>query len=202
MSYSLANDANLKFCNCLIKRNDLRLTLNSPAYIINSVLFESVYLVNCNIYNSYVGLSSISNVSNIIEISNSLFNNSIISFKHGIESEYGNESTNMYSNCVAVNMPKFYDNVYGGIGTNTHKGSMSDVFETFYGVFDYYEDYMLKEDFATSFIGTDGKEIGLYGGMMPFSLNPTHMIMKRCNVASRSTIDGKLSVDIEIETEE
>ena len=203
-TYDANNDTNLRFCNCLIKCSDLRLALDSPAYIINSVLFVSEYLLNCNIYNSYIGLSNsyYAGAEYKIEISNSLFSNSIISFKHGIESEYGNESTNMYSNCVAINMPKFYDEVYGGIGTNTHRDSMVEVFETFDGIFNYYEEYILNEDFATGFLGSDGNEIGLHGGMMPFSLNLSYMIMKRCNVASKSTIDGKLSVDIEIDTEE
>ena len=100
-------------------------------------------------------------------------------------------------------MPKLFNNLVGGIGSNTHVSSMSEVFETFAGGgINYYEEYILNEEFATSFPGNDGTEVGIHGGIMPFSLNPSYMIVKRCNVAGKSTIDGKLSVDIEIETEE
>ena len=101
-------------------------------------------------------------------------------------------------------MSKLYNDLAGGIGSNTHVSSMSDVFETFTGggSMNYYEEYILNEDFATSFPGNDGTEVGIHGGIMPFSLNPSYMIVKRCNVAGKSTIDGKLSVDIEIDTEE
>lgn len=73
-----------------------------------------------------------------------------------------------------------------------------DVFETFWGTIINENIYQLKEEVATSFMGHDGSEVGIYGGIMPYTPRPTYMIMKRCNVAPRSTVDGKLSVDIEI----
>ena len=64
------------------------------------------------------------------------------------------------------------------------------------------EQFILKDEIATGFLGGDGTQVGIYGGMLPYSNRPTYMVLKRCNVASRSTIDGKLSVDIEVVTEE
>ena len=44
--------------------------------------------------------------------------------------------------------------------------------------------------------------LGIYGGVMPFNFVPTYNVIRRCTVAPRSTADGKLSVDIELETED
>ena len=76
-----------------------------------------------------------------------------------------------------------------------------DVFETFAGTVTYDNSYELKEEITTSFLGNDGTEVGIYGGMMPYDPRPTYMRMKRCNVAPRSTIDNKLSVEIEVLTD-
>lgn len=46
--------------------------------------------------------------------------------------------------------------------------------------------------------GNDGKEVGVYGGNMPFDLRTTTPQITKCNVAAKSTVDGKLSVDIEV----
>ena len=60
---------------------------------------------------------------------------------------------------------------------------------------------MLKDKILSNFQGNDGTQVGIYGGFLPYSSRPTYMVLKRCNVANRSTIDGKLSVDIEVVTE-
>ncbi len=80
--------------------------------------------------------------------------------------------------------------------------SYSEVFESFDGTFSFDADYSLKEEIATSFLGNDGREVGIYGGAMPYNPRPSYLILNRCNVANRSTIDGKLSVDIEVITSE
>ena len=68
--------------------------------------------------------------------------------------------------------------------------------------FSFDERYILKEEIATSFLGSDGTEVGIHGGMFPFDTRPSYMVVKKCNVANKSTIDGKLSVDIEVMVEE
>lgn len=76
------------------------------------------------------------------------------------------------------------------------------MFETFTGTFEYDASFVLKDEIATGFHGTDGMQAGIYGGFMPYDIRPTYMVLKRCNVGSRTTIDGKLSVDIEVIAEE
>ena len=86
-------------------------------------------------------------------------------------------------------------------------GNITSVFETVTSpyidvYFSFDERYILKEEIATSFLGSDGTEVGIHGGMFPFDTRPSYMVVKKCNVANKSTIDGKLSVDIEVMVEE
>lgn len=193
---------NCNLINCLIAASDIMPRINSNVSIINCVLYSSNRIQDSRIINSYV--NDISNISSsVLNASNSLFENCIFAKRHGENGSYSVSNSNTFVKCVAINMPNFYNNLVGGIGSNTHVSSMSEVFETFAGGgINYDEEYILNEDFATSFPGNDGTEVGIHGGMMPFSLDPSYMIVKRCNVAGKSTIDGKLSVDIEIDTEE
>lgn len=57
--------------------------------------------------------------------------------------------------------------------------------------------YKLADDFK-GYKGTDGTEVGIYGGPYPFSAAPSNPQIKKFQVAPKTTADGKLSVDIEI----
>lgn len=51
---------------------------------------------------------------------------------------------------------------------------------------------------AKKYLGSDGTEVGIYGGNLPFDATPTNPQITKFNVASKTTADGKLSVDIEV----
>lgn len=53
-------------------------------------------------------------------------------------------------------------------------------------------------DIAKRYKGTDGTELGIYGGNLPFDPIPSNPQITKFNVASKTTADGKLSVDIEV----
>jgi len=108
------------------------------------------------------------------------------------------------TNCVVI----------GGNITNIHNSttntilpadSLSAVFETFTNSsndIDLNTSYALTSRAAANFLGIDGTQVGIYGGGIPFGYVPTYNVIRRCTVAPRSTADGKLSVDIELETEQ
>lgn len=60
------------------------------------------------------------------------------------------------------------------------------------------EDFTLNDAFKEICVGEDGTEAGIHGGLLPFDPTPTNPQITRFNVASKTTADGKLSVDIEI----
>ncbi len=77
--------------------------------------------------------------------------------------------------------------------------TISSVFKTYNGVdnFSFNELYELTDEAKAMYIGSDGTQIGLYGGM-GFDLVPSTLQITKCEVAPRSTSDGKLSVSIEV----
>ena len=63
-------------------------------------------------------------------------------------------------------------------------------------------DYKLTEEAKALIKGTDGTEVGIYGGNLPFDPTPTNPQISKFNVAAKTTADGKLSVDIEVKSAE
>lgn len=64
------------------------------------------------------------------------------------------------------------------------------------------KDYKLTDQNRDVLKATDGGEIGIYGGSLPYSVIPTNPQITKFNVASKTTADGKLSVDIEVKSGE
>lgn len=58
--------------------------------------------------------------------------------------------------------------------------------------------WTLKDELQTTWLGEDGTQVGIYGGLLPFDPTPTNPQITKFNVASKTTADGKLSVDIEV----
>lgn len=63
-------------------------------------------------------------------------------------------------------------------------------------------DYKLTEEAKAIMKGTDGTEVGIYGGSLPYDPTPTNPQIIKFNVAAKTTADGKLSVDIEVKSAE
>ncbi len=189
ISVCMVND--VQFINCRINGSARINSCNNSVSFINCVVailyHYQTTVVNpldyINMYNSIIcGFQSstknynlyncILGSSNNVQLSNSYAYNCI-----EVGSVFSN-SVNTYD-CMSVD-------------------SYSDVFESFDGTFSNYADFHLKEEIATSFLGNDGTEVGIYGGMSPYNTRPSYLILNRCIVAPRSTVDGKLSVDIEV----
>ena len=65
---------------------------------------------------------------------------------------------------------------------------------------DYSDDktYTLSEAVKSLIKGTDGKEVGIYGGNLPYLATPSNPQITKFNVSPQSDAEGKLSVDIEV----
>lgn len=121
---------------------------------------------------------------------------------------YGNPSANSYSsyNSIGINTASggyAYFNYTGVPHHNLHYyNSLAAVFKTFRGTYNDGIDFQLVDSVAATCLGTDGTQVGIYGGIMPFDPSVRNPLIKKCNVAQRSTADGKLAVDIEIVSED
>ena len=177
---------------------------------------------DCSIVNSYVCNASCDWVSSTT--SNMHFLNSIIvngmntsyyrffeldmfTFNNCILYGYATESyTNYYKlpsnalayNCVGYNGQKV--NTFANISntTNTMASSLSDIFKTFTGKYSDTETFELTDAAKAKYLGDDGTQVGIHGGSVPYTPITMKPKITKCNVASKSTADGKLSVDIEV----
>ena len=81
--------------------------------------------------------------------------------------------------------------------------NISTVFKSYKGGrFSDTQKFELTDDAQKKYLGMDGTQVGIHGGMLPFSSTPSNPQITKCNVAAKSTADGKLSVDIEVKAAE
>ena len=62
--------------------------------------------------------------------------------------------------------------------------------------------YELTDEAKAEYVGIDDTEMGIYGGNLPFETRILSPQITKCNVAAKTTADGKLSVDIEVKAAE
>lgn len=176
--YYCSNATGTQFLNCVVM--DCNHTGTNDTYV-NCVLRQSPQKTtsrmfqNCVLYSDYSGASAPAN----------------------------NGSTSY--NCLYVQLntdSANTDNLFYPMAGHVlwNKRGMNTVFKTFNGSTEG-ENFELVDSIAANCLGTDGTQIGIYGGSMPFDPHVTSPLIKRINVANRSTSDGKLEVDIEVVNE-
>lgn len=106
-------------------------------------------------------------------------------------------------NCIGLQSSDMFINI-----TNTTNKIVSDyatLFKTYTGAtlekLDS-ENFQLTDEAKTQYLGMDGTEVGIYGGNLPFDPTPSNPQITKCNVAAKSSADGKLSVDIVVNAAE
>lgn len=58
--------------------------------------------------------------------------------------------------------------------------------------------YELIDSIAATHLGTDGTQIGIYGGAYPFSSSVRHPLLGKVSPAQQTRADGKLEVEVEL----
>ncbi len=111
-------------------------------------------------------------------------------------------SSTIATNCVSIG---FSDDIFSSQSANTgnQASSYAEMFKDYTGGL-YTDDqrYELTDEAKTTFLGDDGTEVGMYGGVMPYTSTPSYPQITRMNVAKKTTTDGKLSVEIEVSAAE
>lgn len=203
-----------EFIRCIFNNSadNCRISLNNGLYV-NCVFKESTStshgynngtFTNCVLWGGTENNSTI-NLNNCVVRSDGESNISAyntIFFRRSNATGNSSIGSNLY-NCVIIGGTLSY--VFNSTNTVLPADSLSAVFATFTNSSNdikYRTSYALTDRAAANFLGIDGTQVGIYGGVMPFGYVPTYNVIRRCTVAPRSTVDGKLSVDIELETEQ
>ncbi len=179
-----------QFNNCII--NDYVSYKHHGTSIVNSVVRFTAY-THTDIYNPTSIYNSVIVFDSTLAINNIVAYNSIIATASG-----HNVSNNTFFNCIGIKTGE--TSLFEGQvnTTNMVVNNYSEVFETFDGTISYNNIYQLKSDIATSFLGHDGTEVGIYGGISPYKTRPSYMILKNCNVAGQTDENKKLNVEMEL----
>ena len=172
---------------------------------------SSASCINCYIGNPYSYSGSTSNFEFIncvcvkkdyylSDVRTSSFINSII---YGY---YGGSDMKLAASCSAFYcVGKGWNGLFGNIPNTTNTEitvGLSTLFKTYDGTYNDNETFELTDEAKTKYLGSDGTQVGIYGGNLPFSVTPTNPQITKCNVAAKSTADGKLSVDIQVSAAE
>lgn len=194
--YVLEFSNETKSVNCMIDRcrfsgglypqnAENMLVRNSVLYHVGSISEESTMLVNnCVIYS----------VSAIAQYRNCIIN--------GPNTNAGCS----YYNCVYStnwgrpngNVSNAYTSSHWALNEDLHLFADSDMRQIEY---DDNCNYVLNEQAAAKYIGTDGTQVGIYGGATPFtSVTSLPQIVSK-QIATETSTDGKLSVKITVEAQ-
>ena len=131
-------------------------------------------------------------------IKNSIFKNCIV---------FSRVEAPINTSCIAYNCVSNDVNMFVNINNSTNKGnvSLANLFKSYTEELSFKsigdEMFELTEDAKIKYLGVDGTQIGIHGGAMPFDITPANPQITKCNVAAKSTVDGKLSVDIKVNVE-
>lgn len=200
-----------KFVRCAFEYLTIGRYTNAASLVVNNAQF-----INCVIRhydnNSHCENALFANsiVWDVQADRSTTFNNCFVQLINNNHYYYLNahNSVILWNNYSDIHGGTFFHNIIIASGfdyiynsTNKRYQTIASVFENWNGSFDFGNTYTLKDSVANSFRSADGTEVGIHGGVMPFSLKPSYAYIKKCNVANRSTADGKLSVNIEVITE-
>lgn len=199
--------------SCLKNAMFLKCRFKSLQYTSTSSIMKDLTFIHCIIANSFYLTRNNGSAS---------FINSIIIFSGGYSSTTfsftncyvtnANNANSEYKNCIIVDNNggsstlTYFNNLHisnnGTLTTsnNTNIKISPDDERVKYLCVAYNDDndYKLTEELKNLIKGTDGTEIGIYGGNLPFDPTTTNPQITKFNVAAKSTADGKLSVDIEV----
>lgn len=198
-AFNLSNNSNANMVNCVVWNPYNNKTIGSNFEFDNCIVQFTHFSggeVAGRVINSYY--------KNCVIMANTQYAGSYPSY-----AEYCIPSSCVALNCVGCSnygsLASSYNNIFfymSSKNSNVNIAKPSVVLKT--GGFSYQDDetYELTDEAKTKYLGTDGKEVGLYGGSLPYEENPTTPQITKCNVAAKSTADGKLSVDIEVKAAE
>jgi len=186
------NVKNIMFVNCKITGN------------INVGANDTYSFVNCFVNNMTQYEAATATFSNcVIEkaevayMRQSQFFNCIFVAPNG--NNWVLPNTSQATNCICIN---YYNNIDIfrdlSVRHNCSVATFQDVFKTFTGSYSDEETFELTETAKTTYLGTDGLEIGLYGGLQPYNSTPSYPLITTMNVDKETTPEGKLGVTIEV----
>lgn len=184
--YSMYSKSSATFVNCYIEDP----CMSSPGSY--TFEFQNCVIKSWNFYNLH----------------NSIYRNCFIYGAQTSSSNYNAiSSTSAAYNCVGISrsLESIFENQFNTSNIELSTSDWANVFKTWTGgsIADFRSERLeLTDEAKAKYLGNDGTQVGIYGGSIPFEARPSNPQITKLNVASKSTADGKLSVDIEVKAAE
>ncbi len=180
-NYSYLNNG--VFVNCIFDELEIYGQFRTTASFINCIIEKlsscgptSAVFNNCYIVTNY-------------SVENSAFINCIF-YSKSINAYLSSSCTASYCYSIGPNLNFFK---YTPNSTNSIIDPSIEVFKDS-------TTYELTDELASTWLGNDGTQVGIYGGTLPFNPVPSNPRITKFNVAPKTTADGKLSVEIEVKS--
>lgn len=207
---SISEAKDLSIQKCSINTTSLNGTGNLKDFtVVNSVISKAMDGYGCS--GTYINsvISYRVNSSDLNRTGTLVFNNCLIIFNSLVNGIHNST----FENCILWNKSTTGSAGYlsmlsvanNCVWLGTHAsvvfpGASANGTNTILSALTIFKDktfYELDET-GLQYLGTDGKQIGIYGGNMPFTTVTTGPRIKKFEVSPTTTADGKLSVEIEV----
>lgn len=107
-------------------------------------------------------------------------------------------STATCYNCLSINKTKLFQDVVSG-GNNKTVASVAEIFKTYSKDYEYGETFELTAEAKKTYIGTDGTQIGMQGGLYPYNSTVQYPVITKFETAPQTTKEGKLTIDVQVD---
>lgn len=198
VNFRNSSTANSQLEHCRISAN---FTVGSNAKtfsVINSIIGNMA---------GNTGKSMITYRNSIICNFNEYYDDIIANFENCILNASGGNyrHTRLHENCVVKNCLSFVSGMFDDVQTKEKVWTPENLDQAeFWNSGKGYSDtdlYELTEQAKSQYIGTDGTEIGINGGIKPFTFTPSHPQITKRDIATK-TSGGKLKVNITVEAQD
>lgn len=181
----------LTLIHCRID-NNIKLPLNTNANYISCIVGSPSNV------GGYMEFTNCIINGQVSDINNSVFTNCLFCSVPGAWWSSMN-ATNMVTYCASTAGNVFNYNKLTNIIIEVDPNRYVADFNTLFKPDSFYE---MTDEAKSKYVGQDGKEMGIYGGNLPWESRILSPQITKCNVAAKTTADGKLSVDIEVKAAE
>lgn len=111
-------------------------------------------------------------------------------------------STNGYTSFHTIGINITGNTYFDMTNMSTHNlhnyTGYAQVFQTFRGTYSDGMSMALNDNIATTILGDDSTQVGIYGGQFPWDPSVSNPLIGHCSAARRTDAQGMLQVDIEI----
>ena len=186
--FSASENSKLFLANCIVNRLNNNRTESTDNF--------NAYFTNCYFNTRHSIRPGLIDEDNCSNMGNSLFMNCILYYEFQGDDESHNTltssgslpSTSYAENCVALG----YKTSPFTVQTNCTTASHEDLFA------DYSGSIVLIDEAKTKYLGTDGKEVGVYGGFFPYTLTPSYPLITKISAPLTTTDEGILKMEVEV----